>query len=87
MKKFCDDKGFSAAILTDLLIAFDTINHNLLIAKFKENDKGFSAAILMECLKAFDTINHSLLIANLKEYGMRRPSLKLQKNYFSNRFR
>ena len=32
-RKSLDDKGFSSAILMDLLKAFDTLNHNLLIAE------------------------------------------------------
>ena len=32
-KKILDDKGFGGAALVDLLKAFDTLNHELLIAK------------------------------------------------------
>ena len=31
-KKYCDNHGYSAAVLMDLLIAFDTINQDLLLA-------------------------------------------------------
>ena len=33
-KKILDKKGFGGAALMDLLKAFDTLNHELLIAKF-----------------------------------------------------
>ena len=32
-KKILDNHGYAGAIITDLLKAFDTINHELLIAK------------------------------------------------------
>ena len=59
-----------------------------LIESWKEaRDKnGYSADILMDLLKAFGTINNDLLIAKLHAYGIRRTSLKLLKNYLSNRF-
>ena len=36
--------------------------------------------------QTFDTINHDLLIAKLQAYGVRGTSLKLLRNYLSNRF-
>ena len=33
MEKILDDKGFGGAVLMNLLEAFDTLNHKLLIAK------------------------------------------------------
>ena len=36
MEKVLDDKGFGGAVLMDLTKAFDTLNHELLIAKLHE---------------------------------------------------
>ena len=50
------------------------------------NKRGYSASVLMDLYKAFDTINHDLFIAKLHVYGLRGKSLKLLRNYLSNRF-
>ena len=39
-EKILDEKGFGGAVLMDLLKAFDTLNHELLIAQFSGH--GFS---------------------------------------------
>ena len=58
-----------------------------LIEKWKIvlDSKGCGGAVLMDLSKAFDTINHDLLIAKLHAYGLSKESLKLIKNYLSNR--
>ena len=48
---------------------------------------GFSAAALMDLSKAFDTMNHDPFIARLHTYGLKGTSLKLLKDYLSNRYR
>ena len=59
-----------------------------LIEKWKNisDDKGFGGAVLMDLSKAFDTLSHELLIAKLHVYGFNRDSLKLIKNFLSNRW-
>ena len=42
--------------------------------------------VLMDLFKTFDTINHDLLIAKLHAYGVRGNSLRLVRDYLSNRF-
>ena len=50
-KKVRDNKGFSAAILMDLSKAFDTINHDLLIAKLHAYDlRGNSLNLIKDYL-------------------------------------
>ena len=52
----------------------------------KELDKGnYIGAIIMDLSKAFDTINHNLLLAKLGAYGFELSSIKLLRNYLSNR--
>ena len=47
--------------------------------------KGYAGAVLMDLSKAFDCINHDLLIAKLHAYGFSIDSLKMIKDYLSNR--
>ena len=47
--------------------------------------KGYAGAVLMDLSKAFDCINHDLLIAKLHAYGFGIDSLKMIKDYLSNR--
>ena len=50
-KKFRDKNGYAAAVLMDLSIAFDTINHELLVAKLHEYGvTGPSLRLLMSYL-------------------------------------
>ena len=59
-----------------------------LIEKWKKalDQKGFAGAILMDLSKAFDTIDHDLLISKLNAYGFGIKSLKILRNYLSNRW-
>ena len=47
--------------------------------------RGYAGAVLMDLSKAFDCINHELLIAKLHAYGFSMESLKMIKDYLSNR--
>ncbi len=47
--------------------------------------RGYAGAVLMDLSKAFDCINHDLLIAKLHAYGFSIDSLKMIKDYLSNR--
>ena len=47
--------------------------------------KGYAGAVLMDLSKAFDCINHDLLIAKLHAYWFGIDSLKMIKDYLSNR--
>ena len=49
------------------------------------DSKGYGGAVLMNLSKAFDTFTHDLLIAELYAYVFSKESLKLIKNYLSNR--
>ena len=48
--------------------------------------KGYAGAIFLDLSKAFDTLEHDLLISKLNAYGFDNNSLKLIKNYLSNRW-
>ena len=43
------------------------------------------STILMDLSKAFDSLPHDLIIAKLHTYGLDHDSLRLTKNYLSNR--
>ena len=46
---------------------------------------GYGDAILMDLWKAIDLINYDLLLAKLHAYGFTEISLRLMKNYLTNR--
>ena len=51
-KKYSDNNGYSAAVSMDLYKAFDTINHNLLLAKLHAYGvRGQSLKLIMSYLK------------------------------------
>ena len=50
-KKFCDRKGYATAVLMDLSNAFDTINHELLVAKLHAYGVTGPSLRLLELLK------------------------------------
>ena len=56
---------------------------NELLHNLKENK--ISCTMFLDLAKAFDTIDHTILIKKLKQYGIRRTTLELLKNYLQNR--
>ena len=51
-KRYCDNNSYSAAALMDLSRTFDTINHDLLIAKLHAYGvKGYSLKLIMNYLR------------------------------------
>ena len=50
------------------------------------DNKGYGGAILIDLSKAFGTTNHDLLIAKLRVQCFSKESLKLIKNYLTNRW-
>ena len=52
-KRYCDNNSYSAAALMDLSRTFDTINHDLLIAKLHAYGvKGYSLKLIMNYLRS-----------------------------------
>ena len=68
-KRYCDNNSYSAAALMDLSRTFDTINHDLLIAKLHAYGvKGYSLKLIMNYLK--NRYQHTKVIeefSNLEE--------------------
>ena len=53
LEKYRDDNGYSAAVLMDLSKVFDTLNHNLLLAKLHAYGIGInSLKLIMSYLKS-----------------------------------
>lgn len=55
-----------------------------LLSEAMENNE-YTLAIFLDLKKAFDTVDHAILLNKLEHYGFRGTSLKLIKNYLTNR--